>query len=111
MMSKKINWKSINENWINFNKRNTIQDQSKSDPDRFEFMGRKLTIGQLRNFFSSDTELMKFMFRQKLHRGDFKFQDDVDNWYISVIQKYGISPGGLLNLFRKLFTANKILRG
>ena len=111
-MSKKINWRSINENWINFNsKKNTIQDHSKNDPDRFEFMGRKLTIGQLRNFFNSDIELMKFMFNQKLRRGDFKFQDDVDNWYISVIQKYGISPGGLLNLFRKLWLANRILRG
>ena len=108
-MSKKINWKNFG--YVNFNKRNVIQDQSKSDPDRFEFMGRKLTIGQLRNFFNSDTELMKFMFRQKLHRGDFKFQDDVDNWYIQTIQKYGINPSGLLNLFRKLFTANRILRG
>jgi len=109
--SKKINWKSFNSNWINFNKRNTIQDQSKSDPDRFEFMGRKLTIGQLRNFFSNDTELMKFMFYQKLRRGDFRHQDQVDSWYMNVIQKYGINPSGLLNLFRKLFTANKILRG
>jgi len=108
-MSKKINWKNFG--YVNLNSKKNIQDCSKSDPDRFEFMGRKLTIGQLRSFFSSDTELMKFMFRQKLHRGDFKHQDQVDSWYIGVIQKYGISPGGLLNLFRKLFTANKILRG
>jgi len=110
-MSKKINWKLINENWVNFNSKKNIQDHSKSDPDRFEFMGRKLTIGQLRNFFNSDTELMKFMFNQKLRRGDFKHQDQVDSWYMETIQKYGINPSGLLNLFRKLFTANRILRG
>ena len=107
MMSKKINWKYVNENWINFSKK-TNQDRSKNDPDRFEFMGRKLTIGQLQNFFNSDTELMKFMFHQKLRRGDFKFQDQIDTWYMNTIQKYGINPSGLLGLFRKLWLANRI---
>ena len=112
MMSKKINWKNFNPNFINFNsKKNVIQDHSKNDPDRFEFMGRKLTIGQFRNFFNSDMELMKFMFNQKLRRGDFRFQDDIDSWYMNTIQKYGINPSGLLNLFRKLWLANRILKG
>ena len=103
---KKINWKNFG--YVNFNSKRTIQDQSKSDPDRFNFLGRKLAVGQLRNMFNSDTECMKFMFYQKLRRGDFKHQDQVDSWYIETIQKYGINPSGLLNLFRKLWLANRI---
>jgi len=118
-MSKKINWKHLNPNFVNFNSgknespgidKEKLEIANLLNPnfDKVMFMGRKLTYQQLRNLFNSDTEFLKFVFRYKLKSGHFKHLEDVDSWYVNTVSIFNLNTGGLLNLFRKLWLANRI---